>query len=86
MQEEIFGPVMTIYLYDENKYAETLELCNQTSPYALTGSIFSTDKYAMIQACKAFDLLPATFISTTNLQEPWWVFSHSWCTCFGNER
>lgn len=61
MQEEIFGPVMTIYLYDENKYAETLELCNQTSPYALTGSIFSTDKYAMIQACKALRFAAGNF-------------------------
>lgn len=52
MEEEIFGPVMTIYVYDDQKYQETLELCNKTSPYALTGSIFANDRYAMIQACK----------------------------------
>lgn len=52
MQEEIFGPVMTIYVYEDKHYQETLELCNKTSPYALTGSIFSNDRYAMIQACK----------------------------------
>ncbi len=41
MQEEIFGPVLTVYCYEDNEMAETLALCNQTSPYALTGSIFS---------------------------------------------
>jgi 1-pyrroline-5-carboxylate dehydrogenase len=52
MKEEIFGPVMTIYVYEDDKYQETLKLCDKTSPYALTGSIFSNDKYAMVQACK----------------------------------
>lgn len=52
MEEEIFGPVMTIYLYDDADYEKTLKLCDATSPYALTGSIFSNDKYAMVQACK----------------------------------
>ncbi|HHU47439.1 MAG TPA: L-glutamate gamma-semialdehyde dehydrogenase [Bacteroidales bacterium] len=47
MVEEIFGPVLTIYVYDDNKYEETLSLCDQTSPYALTGSIFARDRYAM---------------------------------------
>ncbi|HNV95042.1 MAG TPA: L-glutamate gamma-semialdehyde dehydrogenase [Bacteroidales bacterium] len=52
MQEEIFGPVMTIYVYDDKDYQETLKICNKTSPYALTGSIFANDKYAMIEACR----------------------------------
>lgn len=52
MEEEIFGPVMTIYVYEDEKYIETLEICNKTSPYGLTGAIFSNDKYAMIQACR----------------------------------
>lgn len=52
MQEEIFGPVMTIYVYDDKDYEKTLEICDKTSPYALTGAIFSNDKYAMIQACR----------------------------------
>ena len=52
MEEEIFGPVMTIYVYNDDRFEETLELCDQTSPYALTGSIFSNDKYAMIKACR----------------------------------
>ena len=53
MEEEIFGPVMTIHLYDDDRFDETLQLCDETSPYALTGSIFSNDKYAMIKACRA---------------------------------
>lgn len=47
MCEEIFGPVLTIYVYDENKFEETLELVDNTSEYALTGSIFSKDRYAV---------------------------------------
>ncbi|MEZ5084241.1 MAG: L-glutamate gamma-semialdehyde dehydrogenase [Bacteroidales bacterium] len=52
MEEEIFGPVMTIYVYHDKEYKETLKICDNTSPYALTGSIFSKDKYALIEACK----------------------------------
>ncbi len=47
MCEEIFGPVLTIYVYDDKKYEETLEIVDSTSPYALTGAIFSKDRYAM---------------------------------------
>ena len=50
MTEEIFGPVITIYVYDDNKFEETLELCDGTSPYALTGSIFARDRYAIMTA------------------------------------
>jgi 1-pyrroline-5-carboxylate dehydrogenase len=53
MEEEIFGPVMTIYVYPDDKFEETLTLCDNTSPYALTGAVFSNDKYATIQACRA---------------------------------
>ncbi len=52
MDEEIFGPVMTIFVYDDNQYEETLRICDKTSPYALTGAIFSNDKYATVQACR----------------------------------
>ena len=52
MKEEIFGPVMTVYVYEDQKFEETLRVCDQTSPFGLTGSIFSNDKYAMIQACR----------------------------------
>ena len=47
MQEEIFGPVLTIYLYDDDKYEETLKLVDSTSPYALTGAIFANDRFAI---------------------------------------
>ncbi|MFT3824104.1 MAG: L-glutamate gamma-semialdehyde dehydrogenase [Chitinophagaceae bacterium] len=47
MCEEIFGPVLTVYVYDENKFEETLELVNTTSPYALTGSILAQDRLAV---------------------------------------
>jgi 1-pyrroline-5-carboxylate dehydrogenase len=50
MEEEIFGPVLTIYLYEDNKYSEVLELCDKTSIYALTGSIFAHDKKAIQEA------------------------------------
>jgi len=43
MKEEIFGPVLTIFVYDDSKFDETLTLCDETSPYALTGAIFSQD-------------------------------------------
>jgi 1-pyrroline-5-carboxylate dehydrogenase len=47
MCEEIFGPVLTLYVYDENKFEETLSVLDTTSPYALTGSIISTDRKAV---------------------------------------
>jgi len=47
MVEEIFGPVLTIYVYDENKYEETLTLVDETSEYALTGAIMAKDRYAI---------------------------------------
>ncbi len=47
MCEEIFGPVMTIFVYDENEYEATLDLVDSTSDYALTGAILSNDRYAI---------------------------------------
>lgn len=55
MCEEIFGPVITIYQYDSNKYEETLKLVDGTSPYALTGAIFATDRYAVQLAVKKLE-------------------------------
>ncbi len=52
MCEEIFGPVVTIYVYQAERFEETLELVNSTSPYALTGAIFSKDRYAAEMATK----------------------------------
>ncbi len=50
MCEEIFGPVLTVYVYEDSKFEETLKLCDRTSPYALTGSIFAEDKKAIATA------------------------------------
>jgi 1-pyrroline-5-carboxylate dehydrogenase len=61
MEEEIFGPVMTIYIYSDDRFDETLKLCDETSPYGLTGSIFSNDKYAMIKACRALRYAAGNF-------------------------
>jgi 1-pyrroline-5-carboxylate dehydrogenase len=47
MSEELFGPVLTIFVYDENKYEETLKLVDSTSSYALTGAVIAQDRYAV---------------------------------------
>jgi len=49
MEEEIFGPVLTIYVYKDDKFEETLEICDNTSPFALTGCIWARDRYALKQ-------------------------------------
>jgi 1-pyrroline-5-carboxylate dehydrogenase len=61
MCTELFGPVMTIYVYDENEYAETLKLVDETSEYALTGAILATDRYAVEQATKALQNCAGNF-------------------------
>ena len=50
MCEELFGPVLTVYVYDDKDFEKTLKLVDETSPYALTGAIFSQDRYAIEQA------------------------------------
>jgi 1-pyrroline-5-carboxylate dehydrogenase len=50
MEEEIFGPVVTCYLYDEADFEKNLHLCDETSPYALTGAIFARDRQAIQRA------------------------------------
>ena len=52
IEEEIFGPVLTIYIYPENQFTEALDLCDTTSPYGLTGSIFANDRKAINEAYK----------------------------------
>ena len=52
MCEELFGPVLTVYVYDADKFEETLELVDSTSPYALTGAILGQDRYALELATK----------------------------------
>lgn len=53
MSEELFGPVLTIYVYEDKKWEQTLELVDQTSIYALTGAVIAQDRYAIEQASKA---------------------------------
>lgn len=54
MEEEIFGPVVTIYVYDEKeKWSDVLKMVDETSPYALTGAVFSQDRYAIQEATEA---------------------------------
>ncbi len=55
METELFGPVVTVYVYEDAKWEETLELVNGTSEYALTGAVFSQDRYALNQAIKALE-------------------------------
>ncbi len=50
MCEEIFGPVLTIFVYDDEKFEETIQLVDETSPYALTGAVFCNDRYALQKA------------------------------------
>ena len=51
--EEIFGPVVTAYVYDDGKWGETLSLVDSTSPYALTGAVFAQDRRAIVEATSA---------------------------------
>jgi len=52
MEEEIFGPVMSIYVYKDKDFEKTLEICDKTSPYGLTGSVFSKNRAALMTACR----------------------------------
>lgn len=61
MCEEIFGPVLTIFVYDADKFEETLDLLDQTSEYALTGSILSQDRYAINLATKKLEHAAGNF-------------------------
>lgn len=61
MEEEIFGPVLTIYVYPDDQLEETLELCNTTSPYGLTGSIFARDRRAIVTMSRALSEAAGNF-------------------------
>ena len=61
MEEEIFGPVMTIYVYEDEKYAETLDLCDKTSIYALTGAVFATERSAVSLALSKLENAAGNF-------------------------
>ncbi|WP_378955135.1 L-glutamate gamma-semialdehyde dehydrogenase [Pelosinus sp. sgz500959] len=61
MVEEIFGPVLTIYVYPNDKLDETLELCDTTTSYALTGAVFAQDRTAIIKMAKKLDHAAGNF-------------------------
>ena len=59
--EEIFGPILSVYVYEDKDWKETLKLVDETSPYSLTGSIFSQDRYAIDEAYKALENAAGNF-------------------------
>lgn len=61
MTEEIFGPVISLYLYDDEKYEQTLELCDKTSPFGLTGAIFAQDRAAINLAIEKLEQSAGNF-------------------------
>jgi 1-pyrroline-5-carboxylate dehydrogenase len=61
MEEEIFGPVMTVHVYDDEKYEDMLEVCDQTSIYALTGAVFATERTAVSLALSKLENAAGNF-------------------------
>ncbi len=61
METELFGPIMTIYIYDDSQWKETLALVDSTSDYALTGAVFSQDRYAIVEATTALQNAAGNF-------------------------
>jgi len=61
MEEEIFGPVLTVFVYQDDKLQETIELCNTTSPYGLTGAVFSRDRVAASAMCEQLQYAAGNF-------------------------
>jgi 1-pyrroline-5-carboxylate dehydrogenase len=61
MHEEIFGPVLTIFVYEEKNWLEILKIIDKTSDYALTGAVFSTDRYAIDEATKLLENAAGNF-------------------------
>ena len=61
MCEEVFGPLITIYVYDEKNWIETLKLVDETSEYALTGAVFSVNRYAIDEATKILENAAGNF-------------------------
>jgi 1-pyrroline-5-carboxylate dehydrogenase len=61
MEEEIFGPVLTVFVYEDKEYEQTLHLCSDTSPYALTGAVFAHDRQAIITASRILSYAAGNF-------------------------
>lgn len=61
MREELFGPILSVYVYRDAEWSETLDLVDSTSPYALTGAIFAYDRKAVIEASRRLDEAAGNF-------------------------
>ncbi len=61
MEEELFGPVLTVYVYKDEEWRESLELLDNTSPYGLTGAIFAKDRYVIAEASKKLENAAGNF-------------------------
>lgn len=61
MVEEIFGPILSVFVYEDQDWKETLKLVDSSSPYSLTGSVFSQDRYAIAEAYKALENASGNF-------------------------
>ena len=61
METELFGPVLTVYIYEDNAWEDTLALVDSTSEYALTGAVLATDRYAISQATEALQNCAGNF-------------------------
>ena len=61
MEEEIFGPVLTAYVYEDSKVEETMELVDKTSPYGLTGAVFGRDRMEVVKACSKLQYAAGNF-------------------------
>lgn len=61
METELFGPVLTIYIYEDSQWLPTLKLIDETSEYALTGAVFSQDRYAIVEAANALENCAGNF-------------------------
>lgn len=59
--EEIFGPILSVYVYEDTAWSKTLKLVDETSPYSLTGAVFAQDRYAIAEAYKALENAAGNF-------------------------
>ena len=66
LRDELFGPIVTTYVYDEKRWGDTLELVDETAPYGLTGAVFATDRAQSTRRRTHFATRPATSTSTTS--------------------
>ena len=88
IETELFGPVLTVYVYDDANWKETLKLVDQTSEYALTGAVFSQDRYAITEATQALENCAGNFYVVLVLPEPMTkpVLPKIYCVGFRQEQ